>query len=258
MRNLFYSFRFDDFDYDSISLDEDLTFDNASHRHKIASLSRTLKIPTYENITNLIPKDSTRSFLSKDNFLFDSSSSDSLLPDRIPLGLCSSYLSEDTIPDISSYSSLELIDHIPELSEETEYKQSYQDYDNQKDVRSDEQDQLLDMNLNNYRDDIWPELYKQEINIHKLHNTNWYIKPNKTVSTHGFQSDIGSDLELVNSAPVISSLTESLVANDDKKKGLKKEYSRLKMSDNSFSNCILDNQGISVLTIINNICLKIF
>ena len=43
----------------------------------------------------------------------------SLLPDQILLGLCSSFLSEDTIPDSSPYSARELTPHSPEPSNQT-------------------------------------------------------------------------------------------------------------------------------------------
>ena len=80
------------------------------------ALAYTLKMPTMENITNNIQEKSNK-FFSKDNLLYDYSSSTSLLPEKIPLGLCSSFLSEDTIPDSSPYSSMELIPRIPGMSE---------------------------------------------------------------------------------------------------------------------------------------------
>ena len=80
------------------------------------TLAYTLKMPTMENITNNIQEKSSK-FFSKDNLFYDFSSSTSLLPDQIPLGLCSSFLSEDTIPGSSPYSSMELIPHIPDLPE---------------------------------------------------------------------------------------------------------------------------------------------
>jgi hypothetical protein len=65
----------------------------------MASLAYTLKIPTFENITNITQKEENNTLFSSDNLLFDYSSSTSLIPEQIPLGLCSSFLSEDTIPD---------------------------------------------------------------------------------------------------------------------------------------------------------------
>ena len=108
-----------------------------------------MKIATFENITNFTQKKANSTLFSSDNLLFEYSSSTSLLPDGIPLGLCSSYLSEDTIPDSSPYSSMELIPRIPELSEETDEKQ------------------MRNWNLNKYRESI----------DEQLDNTQWNIKP---------------------------------------------------------------------------------
>ena len=141
-----------------------------------------MKIPTLENITNIPQKEANNTLFSSDNLLFDYSSSTSLLPDKIPLGLCSSFLSEDTIPDSSPYSSMELISHIPEISEGMEEKQ------------------MKKWNLNNYREK--PDT--------QLDRTQWNTKPNKTLSTHKFQSESLSDLELIRSAPKLSLRLEHL------------------------------------------------
>ena len=181
----------------------------------MASLAYTLKIQTFENITNITQKEANNALLSSDNLLFDYSSSTSLLPDRIPL--CSHFLSEDTIPDSSPYSSMELIPQIPELSEETEEKQRRK------------------WNLNNYREKM----------DNQLDNKQWNTKPKKTVSTHRFQSESVSDLELIRSAPALSPLRECLILNEGRSRQEKKEWSRIKLSDNSFSNYNEINTGLS-------------
>ena len=183
----------------------------------MASLAYTLKIPTLEDITNIPQKEANNTLFSSDSLLFDYSSSTSLLPDKIPLGLCSSFLSEDTIPDSSPYSSMELIPQIPELSEETEEKQRRK------------------WNLNNYREKI----------DNQLDNKQWNTKPKKTVSTHRFQSESVSDLELIRSAPALSPLRECLILNEGRSRQEKKEWSRIKLSDNSFSNYNEINTGLS-------------
>jgi hypothetical protein len=136
---------------------------------------------------------------------------------RFPLGLCSSFLSEDTIPDSSPYSSMELIPHIPELSEDTEEKH------------------MKKWNLNQYREKM----------NNPLNRTQWNTKPNKTVSTQKFQSESESDLELIRSAPALSPLRECLILNERKAREEKKEWSGKKLSDNAFANYIQINQGIS-------------
>ena len=131
----------------------------------MASLAYTLKMPTFDNITNITQKEANNALLSSDNLLFEYSSSTSTLPDRIPLGLWSSFLSEDTNPGSSPYSSMEPIPHIPQLSEETEEKQRRK------------------WNLNYYRDRI----------DNQLDDTQWNTKPKKTVSNHRFQSEGACD-----------------------------------------------------------------
>ena len=171
----------------------------------MASLAHTLKIPTFENVTNITQEDANYS------------SSTSLLPDRIPLGLCSSFLSEDNLPDSSPYSSMELIPHIPELSEETE------EY------------QRTTLNLNIYRKKI----------DNQLDSTQRKTKTYKTVSTPRVHSKSVSDFELIRSAPALSPLRECLILNEGKTRAEKKEWSRIKLSDNFFSNYNQINTGIS-------------
>ena len=185
----------------------------------MSSLAHTLKIPTCENVTNIAQRAANNTLFSSDSLLFDYSSSTSLLPDKIPLGLCSSFLSEDTIPDSSPYSSMELIPHIPNLTEETEEKQRRK------------------WNLNNYREKM----------DNQLDNKQWNTKPKKTVSTHRFQSESVSDLELIRFAPTLSPLRECLIQNEGKTRPEKMEWSRIKLSDNSFSNYNEINTGISGL-----------
>jgi len=221
--------RFDDFDYDTISLDEDPTFDQVSHKKKIVALSHTLKIPTFENITN-----SNHSFFSNDDFLFDYSSTTSLIPDKIPLGLCSSYLSEENIPELSPHSSMDLILDTTNITDKTVF---------------------LD---NVWQEDIEHKSFVYNENKRSKHVDN-HNKLNKTLSSQGFQRKLlreFSNLEFVNSAPVLSPLKDSLIVNEDistrhvvmnhEERGRDNERSsNLRISDNSFSKYNRCNLGIS-------------
>jgi len=223
------SFRFDDFDYDTISLEEDPTFDQVSHKKKIVALSHTLKIPTFENITN-----SNHSFFSNDDFLFDYSSTTSLIPDKIPLGLCSSYLSEENIPELSPHSSMDLILDTTNITDKTVF---------------------LD---NVWQEDIEHKSFVYNENKRSKHVDN-HNKLNKTLSSQGFQRKLlreFSNLEFVNSAPVLSPLKDSLIVNEDistrhvvmnhEERGRDNERSsNLRISDNSFSKYNRCNLGIS-------------
>ena len=65
------------------------------------------------------------------------------------------------------------------------------------------------------------------------------------MSTHRFQSESVSDLELIRSAPALSPLRECLILNEGRSRQEKKECSRIKLSDNSFSNYNEINTGLS-------------
>ena len=206
-----FSFRFDDFDYDPVSVDDEPLFHNNSHHHKMAALSYTLKIPTMENIATSF-QDNPTSFFSTDNLIYDFSSSTSLLPDQIPLGLCSSFLSEDTIPDSSPYSSRELIPKNPELAEPTTKTVIAKHW-----------------NMNNSRT---PANYCLETGY-------WTTQPQKAM----FQPHSSQSLELVQSAPTLSSHTGNLGVRGTRRP--EREGSRLKLSEQSLANCIDNHPGIS-------------
>jgi len=195
--------RLDNFDYDEISLGSD----NNSPQLEMALLSHTLLYPTDENL-----KDDVACTSTKDNYTSDFSSSNSIFPRKIPIGLCNNFVSEDTISQTCLSSSL-----INDFSDEN------------LNINTDERAKLVEA-LDNHNN-----------NTMNFHHFESLIKPNKTLSSFLLESAFYENLQIVSSAPVLSPVQENNLLHELKINQNKRRSSCKPPRENSVSKYLNHN-----------------
>jgi len=193
------SFRLDNFDYDEISLGSE----NNSPQLEMALLSHTLQYPTDENL-----KDDVTFKTTKENYTSEFSSTNSIFSNKIPIGLCNNFLSEDTISQTCLSSSL-----INDFSHEN------------LNISVDERANLVANET----------LDNDNNNTMNFHHFESLIKPNKTLSSFLLETAFYENLQIVSSAPVLSPVQENNLINELKLKQNKRRSSCKPKRENSAS-----------------------